>query len=163
MIGVYAVVNKFNHKAYIGSSADVGKRLAQHRWSIKHGRFLNRQTYQEDAKAYGFGAFEFRVLAQTDTIEQARELETACLEMWFGDDLYNKCAHADGSTGVKRNSNAYKTGAAKRLNDPQFASRLSAACRGARRIVSCPHCRVTGGGGNMRRYHFDKCKANENK
>jgi len=36
---------------------------------------------------------------------------------------------------------------------------LSDACKGVRAIVTCPHCEKQGGGGNMRRYHFDKCKA----
>ena len=27
------------------------------------------------------------------------------------------------------------------------------------KIVTCPHCGLEGGGGNMTRYHFDKCKA----
>ena len=32
------------------------------------------------------------------------------------------------------------------------------AMRGKRKVVGCPHCSVKGGGGNMRRYHFDNCK-----
>jgi hypothetical protein len=32
--------------------------------------------------------------------------------------------------------------------------------RGPRSIVTCPHCGKTGGGSNMPRYHFDKCKLN---
>jgi hypothetical protein len=32
--------------------------------------------------------------------------------------------------------------------------------RGPRPIVTCPHCGKTGGGNNMPRYHFDKCKFN---
>jgi hypothetical protein len=163
MIGVYAVVNTHNHRAYIGSSSDIGKRLSLHRWAIKHGRFLNRQPYQEDAKKFGFGAFEFRVLAETQTVEMARELEGAALETWMGDDLYNKSIHPDGATGLKRNRAAYVTGAAKRLSSPEFTKKLSAACRGTRKSVTCPCCGLSGGGGNMRRYHFNNCKNNESK
>jgi hypothetical protein len=60
--------------------------------------------------------------------------------------------------GTKRDGAPYIGGAAKRLADPEFTTRLSAACKGKREVVECPHCGVTGGGGNMRRYHFDKCK-----
>jgi len=29
---------------------------------------------------------------------------------------------------------------------------------GPQKVVTCPHCNNTGGKGNMKRYHFDKCK-----
>ena len=162
MIGVYAVINIYNRKAYVGSSINIGRRLALHRWSIKHKRFLNRQSYQEEAKVYGIDGFEFVVLAETDTIEQARELETACLECFIGPDLYNKSANADGATGIKRDRAAYVVGAAKRVSNPDFSAKLSEACKGQRQIVTCPSCGLSGGGGNMRRYHFEKCKSHAN-
>jgi len=59
--------------------------------------------------------------------------------------------------GTKRDSKPYISGASKRLANPEFRQRLSAACKGKRQVVECPHCGVQGGGGNMRRYHFDKC------
>jgi group I intron endonuclease len=66
-----------------------------------------------------------------------------------------KYGHWKGQT---RNPEPYKLAAAKRIADPNFSLRLSAACKGKRQIVTCPHCGLAGGGGNMRRYHFDKCK-----
>lgn len=60
--------------------------------------------------------------------------------------------------GKKRNSESYVIGAKKRLADPEFVVRLSEACKGKREVVECPHCGLEGGGGNMRRYHFDKCR-----
>lgn len=42
---------------------------------------------------------------------------------------------------------------------PTHRANMSAAMRGLKRTIStCPHCGKTGGGGNMRRYHFDNCK-----
>lgn len=61
--------------------------------------------------------------------------------------------------GLVRDPVPYVAGAAKRLADPEYTKRLSAACKGKRKIVECPHCGLQGGGGNMRRYHFDKCKS----
>lgn len=62
------------------------------------------------------------------------------------------------SRGLKRtNLKNYKHGAAKRLADPNFRIKLSLACKGKRQIVICPKCGVSGGGGNMRRYHFENC------
>lgn len=61
--------------------------------------------------------------------------------------------------GVKRDPAAYVIGASKRLADPGYTARLSEACKGKRTVVECPHCSLKGGGGNMRRYHFDNCKS----
>lgn len=59
--------------------------------------------------------------------------------------------------GIKRDPAPYIASAAKRIADPEFAKRLSEACKGKRQVVECPHCGLQGGGGNMRRYHFEKC------
>jgi group I intron endonuclease len=155
-IGLYAVINKHNRKAYIGSSKNVENRLTNHKCYINKKLFLHYQGYAEDAKKYGIDAFDFRLLKETKTIEEARELETAFLEC-FIDDLYNKAPHADGATGITRSRDSYVVGAQKRLSNPSFRKTLSESCKGSRQIVECPHCGLLGGGGNMRRYHFDKC------
>jgi len=60
--------------------------------------------------------------------------------------------------GSKRASEPYIAAAKKRLENPDYTKKLSDACKGKRKIVECPHCGLNGGGGNMYRYHFDKCK-----
>lgn len=60
--------------------------------------------------------------------------------------------------GTKRPSEPYILAAKKRLSTPGHLDRLKEACKGKRRLVTCPHCGLTGGGGNMQRYHFEKCK-----
>jgi len=157
-IGLYAVVNKHNGKAYLGSSTNAELRLRHHKTYIKTGLFLHYQGYAEDAKKYGVDGFEFKIVYPTSTIEEAKELETAFLEIWL-DDLYNKAPSANGASGTKRNRAIYVKGAAKRLQDPSYRAKLSAACKGKRAIIRCPHCGVEGGGGNMRRYHLDKCRS----
>ena len=157
-IGVYAVHNKINGRAYIGSSKHVELRLRHHKCYINTGLFLHYQGYAEDAKKYGVEAFEFKLLAETPTIAEARDMEQAFLGMFLGN-LYNKAPSADGATGIKRDSKIYAQGAAKRNADPEYRGKLSAACKGKREVVQCPHCEVSGGGGNMYRYHFDKCKS----
>jgi predicted GIY-YIG superfamily endonuclease len=157
-IGVYAVQNKITGKAYIGSSKHVELRLRHHKCYIKTGLFLHYQGYAEDAKKYGVDAFEFKLLAETSDVLKAQELETEIIKLWQ-DSLYNKAPNANGATGVKRNKSIYVAGAAKRLANPDYIKRLSEACKGKREIVECPYCGLKGGGGNMRRYHFDNCKA----
>nr|DAF60642.1 MAG TPA: intron associated endonuclease [Podoviridae sp. ctwJH20] len=158
MIGVYAVRNIATNRSYVGSSIDVKRRLVHHKSAIKTGNFLHYQGYADDAKKFGLDAFEFRVLAETDSIEIAQEIEEAFLDL-FLDDLYNVTKSAKGGAPEKRESTqAYAVGAQKRLADPEYRTKLSNACKGKRQIVVCPHCLLEGGGGNMRRYHFDKCK-----
>lgn len=155
-IGLYAIVNKINGKAYIGSSKHVELRLRHHKCYINRGLFLHYQGYSEDAKKYGIDAFDFKIICSTDTVDQARELETELLSLWI-DGLYNKAPNANGATGVKRERQTYVKASAKRLADPEYRAKLSAACKGKRQVLTCPHCGLEGGGGNMRRYHFDKC------
>ena len=156
-VGVYAVVNRATRKAYVGSSANVEQRLISHKCAINTQHFLHYQGYADDAAIFGVDGFDFKLLHATRTIEEAEELETAFLEI-FIDDLYNKAPHANGGTGVKRDREVYKIGAAKRGADPAYRAKLSEACKGKRQIVECPHCGLQGGGGNMRRYHFDNCQ-----
>lgn len=41
-----------------------------------------------------------------------------------------------------------------------IAERTSAALKGKpKKTIQCPHCAKVGGAGNMKRYHFDSCKA----
>ena len=157
-IGVYAVQNRITGKAYIGSSKNVELRLRHHKCYINTKLFLHYQGYAEDAKKYGVDAFEFKLLKETSTTKEAKNLETELLLLWNGE-LYNKAPSSNGATGVKRNKAIYVAAAAKRLSDPEYRTKLSEACKGKRELVQCPHCGLEGGGGNMRRYHFDNCKA----
>lgn len=158
MIGLYAVINKHNRMSYVGSSVNVAKRLIQHKSAINTGKFIHYQPYANDAKTHGLNGFSFVLLKETETIEEARELETAFLQI-FLDDLYNVAPSAFGGSGKTRENKApYIVGAAKRLADPSYRGKLSAACKGKRQVIECPHCGTQGGGGNMRRYHFDNCR-----
>jgi group I intron endonuclease len=63
----------------------------------------------------------------------------------------------DPIRGIKRDGTAYTKSITKRWADPEQRLALCAALKGKRKTVTCPHCGLSGGGGNMRRYHFDKC------
>jgi group I intron endonuclease len=68
--------------------------------------------------------------------------------------------------GVKNTeaTKALKAQAAKlRWSNPVDTAHRKKAMQGKRKIVECPHCKLKGGGGNMIRYHFDRCKKNEGK
>jgi group I intron endonuclease len=63
-----------------------------------------------------------------------------------------------GNRGKKRNSPAYSIAVTKQWADPKQKEKRSNAMRGKREVVKCPYCQKEGGGGNMRRYHFENCK-----
>jgi hypothetical protein len=154
--GVYAVINKQTGRMYIGSSGNLRQRMINQRSFLKTGHpcaiaALKHQSVSIDD-------FDFRVLLKTPTVEEAKEVETALLECFWGLGLYNKSPHSNGSTGVKRDHDVYSAGAKKQWADPEQRAKKMQAMRGKREVVTCPHCGVQGGGGNMRRYHFDGCK-----
>lgn len=155
-IGLYAIVNKVDGRTYIGSSKNVELRLINQKsfMKTKHPCMI---AALKDVEV-NIDDFDFLKIAKTETIDEARELETAFLECFWGDWLYNRSPHANGSTGVKRNHAIYSAGAKKQWSDPEQREKKIAAMRGKREVVICPHCGKSGGGGNMRRYHFDRCK-----
>lgn len=154
--GVYAVVNKQTGQMYIGSSANLKQRLINQKSFLKTGHRCAIAALKN--QALNIDDFEFKVLYTTDSVAEAKELETVLLECFWGPDLYNKSPHANGSSGVKRNHAVYSAGAKKQWADPAQRAKKMLAMRGKREVVTCPHCGKQGGGANMRRYHFDACK-----
>ena len=59
--GVYAIRNRLTGAAYVGSSRDVGRRFAEHRFALEAG--LHRAAgLQADWRRLGADAFEWRLL-----------------------------------------------------------------------------------------------------
>jgi group I intron endonuclease len=156
MNGVYLVKNDKAGKVYVGSSADVDKRLIYHKSQLKtrHPAMISSLKNVE----FNFEDFSFQKLCELETRELAYELEEFLLQEIPEDRLYNLAFDRSGGKVKFRNRERYRAGAAKRNSDPEYRVKLSAACRGKRKIVTCPKCGISGGGGNMRRYHFDRCK-----
>ena len=161
MIGVYAIRNVVAGKVYIGSSGNIKKRLICQKSYLKNGNHPATIRSLRGAKQ-DISQFSFDVVCETENIDQARELEDFLLAEIPQDQLYNLALDYTGGKVKRINLERYRDGAAKRLTDPEFRNKLSQACKGKRQIVTCPKCGVSGGGGNMRRYHFDRC-GNESK
>jgi len=161
MIGVYAIRNVVAGKVYIGSSGNIKKRLICQKSYLKNGNHPATIRSLRGTKQ-DISQFSFDVVCETENIDQARELEDFLLAEIPQDQLYNLALDYTGGKVKRINLERYRDGAAKRLTDPEFRNKLSQACKGKRQIVTCPKCGVSGGGGNMRRYHFDRC-GNESK
>lgn len=192
MIAVYAIQNKVNGSAYVGSSVDLDVRIKTHFRSLKRGNHFCDHL-QRAWNKYGEDSFSVKVAYEAQDLNEVRALEQELLDFVFSDGVYNGKRSAVGmpagdshpskqqgwhmksiltdldpderkrrygkAKGIKRtNLENYRNGAAKRLANLEFRSKLSIACKGKREVVTCPKCGLSGGGGNMRRYHFDKCK-----
>jgi group I intron endonuclease len=157
MIGVYAIRNVVAGKVYIGSSGNIKKRLICQKSYLKNGNHPATIRSLRGTKQ-DISQFSFDVVCETESIDQARELEDFLLAEIPQDQLYNLALDYTGGKVKRINLERYRDGAAKRLSDPEFRNKLSQSCKGKRQIVTCPKCGVSGGGGNMRRYHFDRCR-----
>jgi group I intron endonuclease len=157
MIGVYAIRNVVAGKVYIGSSGNIKKRLICQKSYLKNGNHPATIRSLRGTKQ-DISQFSFDVVCETENIDQARELEDFLLAEIPQDQLYNLALDYTGGKVKRINLERYRDGAAKRLSDPEFRNKLSQSCKGKRQIVTCPKCGVSGGGGNMRRYHFDRCR-----
>jgi group I intron endonuclease len=88
MIGLYAIVNKASSKAYVGSSFNVGARLATHRSKLNKNKHHNKHlqfAWNKD----GGDRFEFKLLKECQSEAESANLEQCFLECFFGKDLYN--------------------------------------------------------------------------
>lgn len=155
MNGVYAIWNKKAGKVYIGSSGNVGQRIINQRCNLKtrHPAMISSLKKAE----YDFNDFSFDTLCILKTRELAYELEEFLLQEIPEEKLYNLASDRSGGKVKFRDREKYRQGAAKRNANPEYRDRLSAACKGKREVVTCPKCGTSGGGGNMRRYHFQNC------
>ena len=77
--GVYKITNTITGDFYIGSSKDVKRRWAAHKWTSTWKRCPNNPMYI-DMKKYGVDKFEFQILAEVE-IEQLKETEQKFIEM----------------------------------------------------------------------------------
>ena len=77
--GVYKITNTITGDFYIGSSNDVKRRLASHKWPSKWKRYPNNPMYQ-DMNKYGLENFAFEILAEVEE-GSLKEKEQQFIEM----------------------------------------------------------------------------------
>jgi len=93
MIGIYAIVHVPTNRAYVGSSKNVNKRFLCHASFLRNGKH-HCAHFQNSFNLHGPEAFQFRVLAECSTREEAQELEQAMLDIWY-EVFYNVSKRAD--------------------------------------------------------------------
>lgn len=63
MVGIYSITNIFNGKKYIGQSVNVGRRISNHKWALKHNRHGNLHL-QSSFNKYGENCFVFSCICE---------------------------------------------------------------------------------------------------
>ena len=85
--GVYRITNTVTGDFYIGSSKNVRRRLASHKWPSVWKNNPNKQLYQ-DFQKYGVENFVFEILAEVEA-DSLKEAEQKFIEML--QPTYNSC------------------------------------------------------------------------
>ena len=76
--GVYRITNTITGDFYIGSSKNVKRRWAAHKWPSRWNECPNNPMYL-DMQKYGLDKFEFEILAEVE-IEKLKETEQQFIE-----------------------------------------------------------------------------------
>ena len=76
--GIYKITNTITGDFYIGSSKNVKRRLASHKWPSKWNKCPNNPLYQ-DMQKYGVDKFAFEILAEVE-IASLKETEQQFIE-----------------------------------------------------------------------------------
>ena len=76
--GIYKITNTITGDFYIGSSKDIKRRWAAHKWKSRWKNYPNNPMYQ-DMQKYGVDKFEFQVLVEVE-IASLKEIEQQFIE-----------------------------------------------------------------------------------
>ena len=76
--GVYKITNTITGDFYVGSSKDVKRRWASHKWPSRWNKQPNNPMYI-DMKKYGLENFVFEILAEVEA-EELKEIEQKFIE-----------------------------------------------------------------------------------
>ena len=77
--GVYKITNTITGDFYIGSSKNVKRRLAAHKWPSKWNEYPNNPMYL-DMQKYGLDKFDFQVIAEVEA-DSLKETEQQFIEL----------------------------------------------------------------------------------
>lgn len=97
--GVYAILNTYNSKIYVGQAVDLRNRYENHFYRLKAGTSKNKHL-QSAWDLYGEINFRFYILEVCE-IEHLNQKEQTLLDTFFGEFSYNMCPIANSSLGFK--------------------------------------------------------------
>lgn len=130
--GIYAIVNLYNGKRYVGSSLSIAKRKHLHIWYLNKRNHQNKHL-QRAWNKYGIDGFEFIVLEECDKDDLIGR------EQYYIDILkpeYNICLIAGNTQGRKFSDEAIEKNRLAHLGkitSPETKIKLSIAGKGKKR------------------------------
>ena len=79
--GIYKIINTVTGDFYIGSSKNVKRRWAAHKWPSRWNEHPNCQMYL-DMKKFGVDKFDFQIIAEVEEVEEdkLKEMEQQFIE-----------------------------------------------------------------------------------
>ena len=87
-MGVYAIRNTVDGAVYVGSTADIDARWAQHRAALDRASHLNEQL-QNAWIRHGATAFEFVILERVEDSDALAHAEQRWIDRYGADDLHH--------------------------------------------------------------------------
>ena len=105
--GVYRITNTITGDFYIGSSKDVKRRWAAHKWPSTWNEHPNNPMYQ-DMQKYGVDKFAFEIIEEVE-VEQLKEMEQQFIEQLKPTYNSNRADGWDVERRKKYNKEYHKT------------------------------------------------------
>jgi len=185
MIGIYKITNP-KGKIYIGQSVNINKRWNRYRNLIQSDCIGQPLLYRSFIK-YGIDNHCFEII-ELCNIEKLNEFESKYITLYnsfntkhglnltsggtnyiFSDISRKKMSIAQKnkkpiseetrnrmSIASRSRDMAYNKG---KIQSEETKSKRSLSLIGIKKVkFICPHCKLEGGGGAMKQWHFDKCK-----
>ena len=161
-IAVYAIKNIVTGQAYVGSTNSWRHRKASHLSMLRNNKH-HSVWLQRAWNKYGEQSFIMMPCFNFTSHKEAIDFEGVVIDEYFLNGLYNCKPQAIGFVNCnqpKTESHKKSISAAIKQSweNEEIRERRSMSMRGKRDICKCPKCGLEGGGGNMKRYHFDNCK-----
>lgn len=100
--GIYSITNLVNHKIYIGSSVDVGKRFWEHESFLRHNKHHSKHL-QRAYNKYGKDNFKFDLITSCDK-EKLEIFEQYYIDLFEATNInsgYNTSPAAGSTRGIK--------------------------------------------------------------
>lgn len=161
-VATYSIKNLVTGDAYVGSTSNWRLRRNSHMHMLRKGKH-HSVWLQRAWNKYGQKSFVFLACYNHASHQEAVQAEQAIIEEFFLNGLYNCKPSAVGVVGcnqpkTEQHKKAISIAATESWQDPDMRERRQSSMRNKREVVICPNCGLSGGGGNMNRYHFDNCK-----
>lgn len=141
--------NEFEFKEFI-ETIDLQKAREIEQFYID--LFIKDKLYNTKNKAIGASSGEFNYAKKSDWHMKF------VMQNVSNEERKRRYGQMLGTKNSKETKELKSLASKARWSNKEDTEKRKQAMRGKRKSVICPHCKLIGAGGNMKRYHFDNCK-----